>query len=96
MDTRKLGKPTDQKLALVSNLATDLLWYGHIETTFDRARAAAAYAEKVINYGIFEAVQLPLNMMDVKNTLGNDIKNLAKNYFHKKSNNSSHKLSFQY
>ena len=44
----KLGKPTDQKLAMVSNLATDLLWYGHIETTFDRAKSAAAYAEKVI------------------------------------------------
>ena len=38
-----------------------------------------SYAEKVINYGIFEAVQLPLNMMDVKNALGGDIKNLAKN-----------------
>ena len=48
----KLGKPTDQKLAMVSNLATDLLWYGHIETTFDRARAAAAYAEKVITLAV--------------------------------------------
>ena len=42
----KLGKPTDQKLALVSNLATDLLWYGRIETTFERAKAAARLAEK--------------------------------------------------
>ena len=41
MDTKKLGKPTDQRLAMVSNLATDLLWYGHIETTYDRAKAAA-------------------------------------------------------
>jgi large subunit ribosomal protein L17 len=48
----KLGRPTDQKLAMVSNLATDLLWYGHIETTFDRAKAAAAYAEKVITLAI--------------------------------------------
>ena len=30
MDTRKLGKPTDQRLAMLSNLATDILWYGHI------------------------------------------------------------------
>lgn len=45
---KKLGKPTDQKLAMVSNLASDLLWYGHIETTFDRAKSAAAYAEKII------------------------------------------------
>jgi large subunit ribosomal protein L17 len=48
----KLGRPTDQKLAMVSNLATDLLWYGHIETTFDRAKSAAAYAEKIITLAI--------------------------------------------
>ena len=49
---RKLGRPTDQKLTIVSNLATDLLWYGHIETTFDRAKSAAAYAEKVITLAV--------------------------------------------
>lgn len=48
----KLGKPTDQKLAMVSNLASDLLWYGHIETTFDRAKTAAALAEKVITLAV--------------------------------------------
>ncbi len=52
MDTRKLGKPSDQRLALVSNLATDLLWYGHIETTFDRAKAAARVAEQIITLAI--------------------------------------------
>ncbi len=52
MDTKKLGKPTDQRLAMVSNLATDLLWYGHIETTYDRAKAAAKYAEKIITLAI--------------------------------------------
>ena len=52
MDTRKLGKSTDQRLALVSNLATDLLWYGHIETTFDRAKAAARVAEKIITLAV--------------------------------------------
>ena len=49
---KKLGRPTDQKLALVSNLATDLLWYGHIETTFDRAKSAAAYVEKIITLAV--------------------------------------------
>lgn len=52
MDTRKLGKPSDQRLALVSNLATDLLWYGHIETTFDRAKAAARVAEQIITLAV--------------------------------------------
>ena len=49
---KKLGRPTDQKLAMVSNLATDLLWYGHIETTFDRAKSAAAYAEQIITLAV--------------------------------------------
>lgn len=52
METKKLGKPTDQRLAMLSNLASDILWYGHIETTFDRAKAAARLVEKVITLAI--------------------------------------------
>ena len=39
MDTKKLGRPTDQRLALVSGLASDLLWHGRIETTVAKAKA---------------------------------------------------------
>ena len=28
------------------------MWFGHIETTFDRAKSAAAYAEKIITLAI--------------------------------------------
>ena len=52
MSNTKLGRPTDQRLAMVSNLATDLLWYGRIETTLDRAKEAARYAEKCITIAI--------------------------------------------
>lgn len=52
MNTKKLGRPTDQRLALVSGLASDLLWYGRIETTLDRAKSAARYAEKCITLAI--------------------------------------------
>lgn len=52
MDTKKLGKPTDQRLAMVSNLATDLLWYGHIETTFERAKSAARLANEIITLAV--------------------------------------------
>ncbi|MBO5344515.1 MAG: L17 family ribosomal protein, partial [Clostridia bacterium] len=38
--------------AMLSNLATDILWYGHIETTFDRAKAAAKIVEKIITLAI--------------------------------------------
>ncbi len=52
MDTKKLGKPTDQRLAMLSNLVTDLLWYGHIETTFERAKAAARLANEIITLAV--------------------------------------------
>lgn len=52
MDTRKLGKPTKERLAMLSNLASDILWYGHIETTFDRAKAAARVVEKVLTLAV--------------------------------------------
>lgn len=46
MEQRKLGRPTDQRMALIRNQATQLLWYGRIETTFDRAKEVSRYAEK--------------------------------------------------
>ena len=52
MSTKKLGRSTDQRLAMIANLATDLLWYGRIETTLDRAKEAAKYAEKCITIAI--------------------------------------------
>ena len=52
MNTQKLSRPTDQRMAIVSSLASDLLWYGRIETTLDRAKAAARYAEKCITLAI--------------------------------------------
>ena len=86
MDTRKLGKPSDQRLALVSNLATDLLWYGHIETTFDRAKAAARIAEQIITLAVntyedvvtAEKVTLDNNGKEKKVTVSKDgVKKLA-------------------
>ena len=86
MDTRKLGKPTDQRLAMVANQATDLLWYGHIETTLDRAKAAARYAEKVITLAVntyedvvtTEKVTLDNNGKEKKVTVSKDgVKKLA-------------------
>ncbi len=80
MDTRKLGKPTDQRLAMLSNLATDILWYGHIETTFDRAKAAAKIVEKIITLAVnsyedvvtTEKVTLDANGKEKKVTISKD------------------------
>ncbi|MDR3263344.1 MAG: 50S ribosomal protein L17 [Clostridiales bacterium] len=52
MANRKLGRPTDQRLAVLKNQVTDLLWYGKIETTVDRAKEVRRIAEKLITLAI--------------------------------------------
>lgn len=49
---RKLGKPTDQRLALLNNQASYLLWYGRIETTVERAKEIRRIAEKMLTLAI--------------------------------------------
>ena len=48
---RKLGKPTDQRIAMLRNLTTQLLEYGRIETTVARAKEVRSTAEKMITLG---------------------------------------------
>lgn len=52
MEQRKLGKPTAERMALIRNQATQLLWYGKIETTFERAKEVSRMAEKILTKAI--------------------------------------------
>lgn len=45
---RKLGRPTDHRLALYRNLATDLLRYEKIQTTEAKAKEVRMLAENMI------------------------------------------------
>lgn len=45
---RKLGLPTDQRIAMLRNLVTSFLKYGKIETTITRAKETSKLAEKMI------------------------------------------------
>jgi len=45
---RKLGRPTDQRLAMLRNLVTSLLKEGRMETTVTRAKETRRLAEKMI------------------------------------------------
>ena len=45
---RKLGRPTDQRRAMLRSLVTSFLKYGKIETTETRAKEARSLAEKMI------------------------------------------------
>ena len=49
---RKLNRPTDERMALIKNQATNLLWYGKIETTLEKAKEVQSYAEKIITLAI--------------------------------------------
>ena len=49
---RKLGKRTDQRVALVYSQAAQLLWYGKIETTVERANEVRKVAEKMITLAV--------------------------------------------
>lgn len=45
---RKLGLTSTQRKVLLANQASNLLWYGKIETTLTRAKEVRSYAEKII------------------------------------------------
>ena len=49
--TRKLGKTSDQRKALLRQQATDLLEHGRLETTFCRAKEVQPVVEKLITLG---------------------------------------------
>ena len=51
MGTRKLGRPTDQRMAMLRNMVTSLLENGKIETTVTRAKEVRSLAEKMITLG---------------------------------------------
>lgn len=45
---RKLGRPTDQRRAMLRSLVTSFLKHGRIETTYHRAKETKNIAEKMI------------------------------------------------
>ena len=49
--TRKLGKTTDQRMAMLRQQVTDFLDKGRMETTVTRAKEIAPLAEKMIGLG---------------------------------------------
>ena len=60
---RKLGKTTDQRLAMLKCLATDLVLHGKIETTEARAKEVKAIVDSIIALAVkekdnFETVEI--------------------------------------
>ena len=49
---RKLGRTSKERNALLRNLASQLLWYGKIETTASKAKELRPYVEKLITKAV--------------------------------------------
>lgn len=65
----KLGKRTDQRMAMLKNQVSELLWNGQIETTVDRAKAVRSLAEKYITIAMRayqDDVQVTKTVTDAK------------------------------
>ena len=65
---RKLGVTSTQRKAMLRNLASDLLWYGKIETTEARAKETRSYTEKLITL----AIKTYTDNVEIKKTETND------------------------
>ena len=52
MKVKMLGRPTEERLAIMRNQATDLLWKGKIQTTLARAKSLKSYVEKILTLAI--------------------------------------------
>ena len=66
---RKLGLNATQRLALIKNQATALLWNGKIETTEARAKEVASYVAKIITLAVnsyTDTVESEVTVTDVK------------------------------
>jgi len=55
-DHRKLGRPTDQRLAILRSVVRSLVLHGKVETTLDRAKEARPIAERIISRGLQDSV----------------------------------------
>ncbi len=66
---RKLGVNATQRIALLKNQASALLWHGKIETTEARAKEVASYVAKIITLAVntyADTVETEVKVVDAK------------------------------
>ena len=70
---RKLGKPTDQRMAILRSQVTALLENGSIKTTLHRAKEVRKIAEKLITLAVKECDNSISVTKKVKNEKGQEV-----------------------
>ncbi|MDP4088050.1 MAG: 50S ribosomal protein L17 [Bacillota bacterium] len=86
-EQRKLGLPTDQRIAMLRNLVTSLLKHGKIETTVTRAKETRSLAEKMITLakrGDLHARRQVLAFVTEEDVVANLFDNVAPKYAERK------------
>ena len=66
---RKLGVNATQRIALIKNQASALLWHGKIETTEARAKEVASYVAKILTLAVntyADVVETEVTVADAK------------------------------
>ena len=73
----KLGRTTKQRLAILRSQASQLLWYGKIETTAPRAKELRSYVEKLITKAVNSYDDVVEYEVVAKDKKGKEIKSTA-------------------
>ena len=71
---RKLGVNATQRIALLKNQASALLWHGRIETTEARAKEVASYVAKILTLAVNTYADIIETEVVVKDAKGKDVK----------------------
>ncbi|MDY6023912.1 MAG: bL17 family ribosomal protein [Candidatus Borkfalkiaceae bacterium] len=71
---RKLGVNATQRIALLKNQATNLLWHGKIETTEARAKEVASYVSKILTLAVNTYTDTVETEVTVKDAKGKETK----------------------
>lgn len=69
---RKLGLNATQRVALLKNQASELLWYGKIQTTEARAKDLSAYVAKILTKAIKAYSDTKEETVTVKDSKGKE------------------------
>ena len=82
--TRKLGKPTDQRMAMLNTLVTDLVKNGKVVTTEPRAKEVKAMADSIIALAVkehknFEEVNVKVSKAKIDSN-GRKVKTLSRHW----------------
>lgn len=70
---RKLGVNSAQRKAILRNQASNLLWYGRIETTLATAKEVRSYTEKIITLAMNTYEDTVEEKITTKNAKGKEV-----------------------